>query len=144
MNPDEIHLIRKTFSEMERPAHVAALVFYRRLFTLEPSLQPLFKTGVEEQSRKFMDFLASVISRLERPEQLLPELESLGARHRGYGVADSHYDLVEKALLGMAKETLGHRFTPEVEAAWRRFHRFMAAAMRNGAAKAPRPADAAR
>jgi len=136
VNPDEIHLIRKTFSEMERPAHVAALIFYRRLFTAAPALQPLFKTGVEEQSRKFMDMLAFAISRLERPEQLVPELEALGVRHRDYGVVDSHYEVVGTALLGMVQETLGNKFTPEVAAAWRKFYGFIAASMKTGAARA--------
>jgi hemoglobin-like flavoprotein len=136
VNPSEIHLIRKTFSEMERPDHVAALIFYRRLFAQAPALQPLFKTGVEEQSRKFMDMLAYAISRLERPQQLQPELEALGARHLGYGVVDSHYEIVGTALLGMVKDILGRKFTPEVEAAWRKLYGVLAQAMQAGAAKA--------
>jgi methyl-accepting chemotaxis protein len=136
LNPDEIHLIRKTFAEMERSAHVAALIFYRRLYLTAPALQPLFKTGVEEQSRKFMDMLAFAISRLERPEQLLPELEALGARHLEHGVEQSHYGIVETALLGMVEETLGKKFTPEVDAAWRRLYGLMAGAMKAGADKA--------
>ena len=81
MNSHEIHLIRKTFAEVERPTHVAALIFYRRLFTMAPALRPMFKTGVEEQSRKLMEMLSFAVSRLDAPEVLLPELEALGARH---------------------------------------------------------------
>ncbi len=136
MNSHEIHLIRKTFAEVERPTHVAALIFYRRLFTMAPALRPMFKTGVEEQSRKLMEMLSFAVSRLDAPEVLLPELEALGARHVGYGVQEFHYEIVGGALLGMLQETLGEKFTPEVAAAWTKLYALIADTMKIGAAKA--------
>lgn len=136
MNSQEIHLIRKTFAEVERPDHVAALVFYRRLFTAAPALRPLFKTGVEAQSRKLMESLSFTVSRLESPATLVPDLEALGARHVGYGVQDSHYEIVGEALIGMLEETLGDQFTAEARRAWVALYGFMADTMKRGAAKA--------
>ncbi len=57
INPEQVHLIRKSFAELARHDHVAALVFYKRLFELDPSLKGLFSNDIEEQSRKLLDML---------------------------------------------------------------------------------------
>ncbi len=118
MSPEQVHLIRKSFAELSRHDHVAALIFYRRLFEIDPSLRPLFTTNIEDQSRKLLEMLGVLIAMLERPVGLDMELRAMGARHLGYGVKDAHYATVGQALLDMLGEVLGKQFTPEVRAAW--------------------------
>src|SRR5262245_9887064 len=101
MNAAQAHLVRKSFSVIERQAEVAALVFYRRLFELAPAVRPLFKTDIQEQSRKLLEMLGVALSMLERPADLAGELEQLGARHVGYGTRPEHYATVRQALLEM-------------------------------------------
>src|SRR5882724_9338531 len=98
MTDEQIHLLRKSFNAIEAQTHVAALVFYRRLFALDPSLRPLFKTGIEEQSRKLIDMLGLALSLLKMPDTLEVELRELGARHQTYGVRDEHYETVGRAM----------------------------------------------
>ena len=136
MTKEQVYLVRKTFAELGRHGHVAALVFYRRLFEIDPALRPLFKHDIEEQSRKLMDMLGLLIAMLERPAGLDVELRSLGARHRDYGVKDEHYATVGQALLGMIGEVLGEQFTPEVRAAWTALYQAVQNAMKTGAAQA--------
>lgn len=136
MDPVQIHLVRRSFAEVERQTHVAALEFYRRLFEAHPQLRPMFSTEIEQQACKLMDMLSLTISLLERPGTLVPELEQLGARHVGYGVREAHYDAVADALFGMLQNVLAARFTPEVEAAWRVLYATMREAMLRGAASA--------
>jgi hemoglobin-like flavoprotein len=62
--------------------------------------------------------LALAVSSLDRMEQLLPAVRSLGARHVEYGVQDKDYDTVGQALLWTLGKGLGEAFTPEVEVAW--------------------------
>jgi hypothetical protein len=50
MTPQQVHLIRKSFAELARHDHVAALVFYRRLFEISPELRPMLKGDIEMQS----------------------------------------------------------------------------------------------
>lgn len=135
MDAVQIHLVRKSFAEIERQTHVAALDFYRRLFEAFPHLRPMFPTEIEQQACKLMDMLSLSISLLEKPAKLVPELEQLGARHVGYGVKEAHYDSVAQALFGMLREVLAARFTPEVEAAWRELYAIMRDAMLRGAAE---------
>jgi hemoglobin-like flavoprotein len=133
MSPTQVHLIRKSFAQLERHKHVSALVFYRRLFELDPTLRPLFKGDIEEQSRKLLDMLGALISMLERPLGLELELRAMGARHSGYGVKDAHYATVGRALLDMLAETLDKSFTPEVREAWTVLYGAVESTMKAGA-----------
>src|SRR5262245_59063071 len=101
MTADQIHLLRKSFARLEQHSHIAALVFYRRLFELDPGLRPLFTTNIEEQSRKLMHMLGLAVNLTEHPGALEKELIDLGGRHAGYGVRDTHYQTVGQAMLGM-------------------------------------------
>ena len=144
MNAIQIHLLRKSFAMAERQAEVAALVFYQRLFEIDPSLRPLFKSDIQEQAKKLMDMLAAALSLLERPAELAGVLEESGARHAGYGVRTEHYPTVRRALLDMLTEVVGPGFTPETRQAWNALYDFIEAAMLRGAAVGPagqRPLD---
>ena len=133
MSPKQVHLIRKSFTEVQRHQHVSALVFYRRLFELDPALRPLFKGDIEEQARKLLNMLGTLISMLESPLGLELELREMGARHAGYGVQDAHYATVGRALMDMLAETLDKNFTPEVREAWSVLYGAVETAMKQGA-----------
>lgn len=133
MNPHQVHLIRKSFAELARHQEVAALVFYRRLFELDPNLRPLFKGDIQEQAKKLTDMLEALIALLESPAGLDVELRAMGARHADYGVKDSHYATVGQALLDMLAATLDSGFTPEVREAWTALYGAVEATMKAGA-----------
>lgn len=135
LDPDQKHRLRKTFALVERQSHVAALVFYQRLFELDPMLRPLFKTDIEEQAGKLMDMLSSALSLLERPEELTGVLEELGARHVAYGVKTEHYATVGEALLAMLSCVLGRDFDSSTRQAWTALYQLIAEAMLRGAAR---------
>ena len=135
MTPQQIHTIRKSFAELSRHDQVAGLVFYRRLFELDPTLRPLFKEDIEVQSQKLIDMLGIMIAMLEQPLGLEMELRAMGARHFGYGVKDAHYAIVGQALLDMLSETLDGKFTPEVRLAWSELYQAVETLMKEGAAQ---------
>lgn len=135
MSPEQVHLIRKSFAEISRYDHIAALVFYRRLFELDPSLRPLFVSDIEEQAKKLTEMLGVLISMLDRPLGLEMELLAMGARHVGYGVKDEHYGIVAAALLDMLAEVLGAGFTPQMKDAWLTLYNAVEVAMKRGAAE---------
>ena len=137
MTPHQIQLIRQSFALVEPRAELVALVFYQRLFALDPSLRPLFRTNIDEQGQKLMQMLGVAVALLEQPFALVPSLEALGRRHAGYGVEDRHYDTVGEALLDTLAECLGSAFTPEVLDAWAALYAVVANAMQRGAATSP-------
>jgi hemoglobin-like flavoprotein len=132
---EQPYLLRRSFSKVERQSHVAALVFYQQLFSLDPSLRPLFKNDIESQAAKLMDMLAAALSLLEKPDELVTVLEELGARHVEYGVQTAHYDTVGAALIGMLQSVLGKEFTAETRQAWIDLYQIIATTMLRGAAR---------
>jgi len=136
VKPHHTYLIRKSFATIEAHGSIAALIFYRRLFELDPELRPLFQGDIEVQAKKLTDMLAALIGLLERGSALEAELEAMGARHAGYGVRDAHYTTVGSALLGMVEEVLGSDFTPEVKEAWTALYQAVEILMKRGAAAA--------
>lgn len=135
LTAEQPYLLRRSFALVEGQSHVAALVFYQKLFELDPLLRPLFKNDIEEQARKLMEMLAEALSLLEKPEELVATLEKLGAVHVGYGVRPPHYNTVGAALLGMLERVLDKDFTQETRKAWADFYQIIAETMLRGADK---------
>ena len=129
-------LVQESFAAVALIADDAALLFYRRLFELDPSLQRMFKGDMTEQRRKLMQMLTAAVKGLDRLDQLVPVVEDLGRRHVGYGVADEHYDTVGAALLWTLEKGLGNAFTPDVKDAWIAVYGLLAGTMKNAAKEA--------
>jgi hemoglobin-like flavoprotein len=136
MTPEHIALVQGSFADVLPIADTAAALFYERLFVLDPTLRSLFHGDMREQGRKLMAMLHMVVTGLRRLEELVPSVQQLGVRHRGYGVKDAHYATVGAALLWTLEQGLGERFTPEVQAAWTSAYTLLANTMRAAAAGA--------
>lgn len=136
VKPRHFYLIRKSFATIEAHGSIAALIFYRHLFELDPALRPLFQGDIEIQAKKLTEMLAALIGLLEHGPTLEAEVEAMGARHAGYGVRGSHYATVGTALLGMLEEVMGSDFTPEVKDAWTALYEAVEILMKRGAATA--------
>ena len=133
MTNEQIKLVQDSFRQVGPIAETAAQLFYARLFELDPDLELLFKGNLTEQGRKLMQMLGLAVSSLDRMEQLLPVVRSLGTRHVDYGVRDKDYDTVGRALLWTLRKGLGEAFTPDVEAAWSNVYATLASEMQSGA-----------
>src|SRR5688572_21864832 len=107
MTPQQIERVRQSFALVAPIADIAATLFYRRLFELDPALRPMFPPSLDEQGRKLMQMIGAAVGQLDRPKVLVPVLENLGRRHVGYGVEDRHYDTVGAALLWTLEQGLG-------------------------------------
>ena len=135
MTPEQIQLVKTSFAAVAPIADQAGMMFYERLFTIDPSLRPLFKGDIEVQSRTLMKMIAVAVGGLDRLDTIVPAVQALGIRHAGYGVTSAHYDTVARALLWTLGQGLGDAFTPEVEAAWVAAYTVLAATMQAAAAE---------
>ena len=133
MTPAEKDLVQTTFAKVVPIAEQAAALFYGRLFEMDPSLRPLFKTDLREQGRKLMNMIAFCVNGLDALDQLVPAVQGLGKRHVAYGVTDAHYDTVAGALLWTLEKGLGPEFTPDVKAAWTNVYVLLASTMKAAA-----------
>jgi hemoglobin-like flavoprotein len=130
----QITLVQETFGVIAPIADDAAMLFYQRLFELDPSLRRMFGSDMREQRRKLMQMLTAAVKGLDRLDRLVPVVEDLGRRHAGYGVGDEHYDTVGAALLWTLEMGLGAAFTRDVKEAWAAVYGLLASTMKNAAA----------
>lgn len=135
--PSQIQLVRSNWALVAPSEAQVAALFYRHLLTLDPALRPLFTGDMTAQGEKLMTMIGAALSLLDRPAQLLPVLHSLGGRHRGYGVRESHYDVVGRALLQTLHDGLADAFTDDARSAWIAIYGFIATEMMAGAAAQP-------
>jgi nitric oxide dioxygenase len=130
MTPAQIQQVETSFRLVAPIAGPAAQLFYATLFTLDPSLRPMFAgADLTAQGRKLMTAIGFVVGHLSRPEALLPVVQELGRRHGGYGVTPAHYETVGAALLSTLEAGLGEAFTAETREAWAAAYRLLAEVM---------------
>src|SRR3978361_1919263 len=114
MTPENQTLVRESFAKVVPIAPQAAALFYDRLFSLDPSLRPLFKGDMNEQGRKLMAMIGTAVANLGQLDRIVPAVQGLGRKHVTYGVRPDHYDTVGAALLWTLGQGLGDAFTPPV------------------------------
>ena len=120
MTPQQIALVRETFTKVVPIREQAAALFYERLFAIDPSTRSLFHGDMKSQGAKLMAALAAVVQSLDCIETMLDDLRALALRHDRYGVREEHYVSVGAALLWTLEQGLGVHFTPAVREAWAR------------------------
>jgi hemoglobin-like flavoprotein len=131
----QIELVQQSFRLIEPIIDDVAILFYERLFEIDPSLRRMFHLPRREQARLLAQTLSAVVKQIDRPSQLRGAVEALGQRHAGYGVRDEHYAIVGEALLWALEKGLNHAFTSEVRDAWVVAYGWLAFTMQRAAAR---------
>lgn len=132
MNAHTIQLVQASFQKVLPIADQAMIIFYEKLFEINPSVKVLFPTDTEKmgkQRNKLRNMLAAAVAGLSDLQKLVPILEGLGQRHATYGVQEAHYDDVGNALISTLQTGLGDAFTVEVKRAWIEVYGTMASVM---------------
>ncbi|MBN9659562.1 MAG: hemin receptor [Acidobacteria bacterium] len=114
----DAQLVRESFEMIRGMAIPTAMLFYGRLFDLDPSLRGLFHVDFKAQSVKLMDTLSLVVESADRLDQLRPTLRDLGRRHVDYGVQPQHYRTVSTALIWALAQAMQPDFHDELRSAW--------------------------
>lgn len=118
-----VALIAETF---ERAKHengglrVLGLRFYERLFEKYPGVKHLFHTPPEEQHKKLMASIGSIVASVTNPEVMLPYLRAMGIRHIAYKTENAHYGAVSENLVAVLAEhlSLEGEWTEEMKTNW--------------------------
>jgi hemoglobin-like flavoprotein len=118
MTPSQVKLVQESFQKVVPIADQAADIFYTKLFELDPTLKPMFKTDIAEQGKKLMTMIGTAVGGLNHLDKIVPAVQELGKRHVDYGVKPDHYNTVATALLYTLETGLGSAWTPEVKEAW--------------------------
>ncbi len=136
MTPEQVELVKSSWSKVTPIAESAAELFYGKLFELDPELKGLFKSDMKEQGRKLMAMLNTAVNSLDNLETIVPAVQDMGKRHVGYGVLNKHYDTVGEALIWTLGQGLGDDFTDDVKSAWLETYTIVSSTMKDAAAEA--------
>jgi nitric oxide dioxygenase len=68
-------------------------------------------------------------------DDIVPDLEDLGARHVQYGAMAEHYPVVGEVLIGTMSEVAGDAWKPEYTSAWQEAYGVVQSVMLAGAAE---------
>ena len=120
---------------MKGDAGPLSLLFYGRLFELDPKLRPMFHGDIARQGLKLMDMLSAVVANLNHLESLTATLHAMGQRHVAYGVLPGHYQVVEDALVWALGQYLDEPAGAGVLNAWRKVIAEVSQAMQSGASQ---------
>jgi hemoglobin-like flavoprotein len=131
MDKERIDLIKASFAQIEPVAEEAGVLFYIKLFKIDPELRRLFRGAMNEQGVKLMQMIGYAVRGLDRIDELIPAVQALGLRHAGYGVKDHHYETVGSALLWTFEAVLGPDFSDDTRDAWAEVYGLLAQTMKD-------------
>src|SRR6266536_263696 len=78
MTADQVRLVRDSLDALREDAEPFALLFYGKLFELDPESRRLFHNDLAMQGRKVMDMLTSVVESLDDFQPMRARLAALG------------------------------------------------------------------
>ena len=133
MTREEKQLVRNSFEALQDVAQPMVMLFYGRLFELDPSLRSMFKAPMKEQAAKLVATLQVAVDGLDHLDALKPKLRELGKQHRDLGVEERHYMLVEQALLWAITRALEGGCSASTREAWQKLLRTISLEMIAGA-----------
>jgi len=114
----QIELVENSWDFVILNTKEAGEIFYGRLFTLDPSLRPLFKGDIQAQAERLIAMISFAVHKLNTISEIVADVKSLGVRHKNYNVKPEHYSTVAEALLWTLEKGLGSQWTDETKTAW--------------------------
>jgi hemoglobin-like flavoprotein len=132
MTADQRRLVRDSIALLEEYAEAFALLFYGKLFELDPGSRRLFHNDLAVQGRKLMAMLTSVVESLDDFQPMRARLAELGRQHAEFGVLPEQYDTLTTALLWSIGQALGPSFDASTREAWRLAINAICSAMKTG------------
>jgi nitric oxide dioxygenase len=129
MNDLKMLLVKSSWSYAASDPEEAGMLFYGKLFEIDPSLRHMFGQNMEGQAKKLIQMVTFIIARLQTLDDLREELASLGRRHVHYGTRPEHYKTVGQALLWTLSELLEDRWDAPTQEAWTEVYNLLSGAM---------------
>ena len=131
----DVEKLEESFDLVAPQGDELVRVFYDKLFEAAPSVQPLFAdVDMERQRAALLNMLIVLRESLQDLDDIVPDLEELGARHVDYGAKPEHYPVVGEVLIGSMAQVAGDAWKSEYTAAWEEAFPVVQGVMLSGAA----------
>src|SRR5215469_3733974 len=118
MTPAQRRLVRDSFELLREDARPLVLLFYGKLFEMDPAARRLFHNDIALQGQKLVDMLTQIVDALDDFQSMQVRLAELGRKHAGYGVRLDQYETLTSALLWAIAQALEGNFDPPTREAW--------------------------
>lgn len=122
-------LIRESATVIEHNAERASELFYTTLFTLAPTIRPLFPEDMGGQKKKFISMVVLFADYADQLGALLPLIVELGNQHKSIGAKEQDYHLVLTALQATFQSIFPPERADDMIASWTAYYRVIAAVM---------------
>jgi len=130
----DVEILEESFDLVAPQGDKLMTTFYEHLFETAPAVQPLFaNVDMERQRQALLNMLVVLRESLRDLDDIVPDLEELGARHAEYGAQAAHYPVVGNVLIGAMAEVAGDTWKPEYTAAWQEAYGVVQNVMLSGA-----------
>jgi hemoglobin-like flavoprotein len=118
VTPEQIDLVKTTFSTFAKYPLGTGLMFYQRLFGMNQNLRGLFKGEIAAQAQAMMSMMDLIVRMLDDASRVEAEVYALGWRHARYGIGADYYPVFGRALVSTVRDALGIQATPAICDAW--------------------------
>ena len=119
MTAQDIQIIQQLWSRIAPQQEVAAELFYKRLFYLDPSIKAHIGQQWQQAGQHYMTLLDGVIRHLSQPTLLPLHLQALKDHHSAYRISSRRYYCVTQALIWTLETTLLEEFDQAIRDALR-------------------------
>jgi hemoglobin-like flavoprotein len=130
----DVEVLEESFDLVAPQGDELMKKFYDNLFETAPAVQPLFAdVDMEQQRQALLNMLVVLRESLRDLDDIVPDLQDLGARHVEYGALSEHYPVVGEVLIRTMAEIAGDAWKPEYTAAWQEAYGVVQDVMLQGA-----------
>lgn len=124
-----LSLVEASLHRIQSQEALVPLVFYRRLFQLEPRLRTLFHGDLEVQGRALVDAFSKILRLAAEPGAGEAYARALARRHAAYGVRTEHFSLFARAWMETIAELMPRPEEAAALGAWTEFLEVVARVM---------------
>ncbi|MFZ0708648.1 MAG: NO-inducible flavohemoprotein [Terrimicrobiaceae bacterium] len=124
-----IHIVKATAPVLEEHGETLTSHFYKRMFTHNPEVAPLFNPAHQRagsQQKALAAAICAFAANIDNLEVLGGAVELIAQKHASLRILPEHYPIVGENLLASIREVLGEGATDEVVAAWAEAYGFLA------------------
>jgi len=133
----EVEILEESFDLVAPQGDELMVRFYDRLFEVAPAVKPLFaNVDMDRQRKALLNMLVIIRESLRDLDDVVPDLQALGAKHLEWGAKPEHYPVVGEVLLEEMAALGGDAWKPEYTAAWQDAYGVVQDVMLAGAAAA--------
>lgn len=129
LNPRTIEIVKATAPILEQHGEALTRHFYKRMFSQNPEVAPLFNPtnqAAGTQQKALAAAICAYAANIDNLEALGGAVEIIAQKHASLRILPEHYPIVGENLLGSIREVLGDGATDEVIAAWGDAYGFLA------------------